>query len=92
MTHRKKACDLRPGDRIIIPPTLLPTNAVVASNKPVPARGGQVWYCTVEFDFGAAKGIKSEFCFREDDEKVQYIPLKRSWFSALAFPFTFWLS
>jgi len=91
MSYRKKACDLQVGDRIVIPPTLLPTNAVIRSLDWLPARGGQVRWCEVEFDSGAVKGIKSEFVFRTDDERVEYLPVKRSWFHTLALPFTFWL-
>ena len=91
MSYRKKACDLDVGDRIVIPPTLLPTNAIITKLTPVPARGGAVLMASVEFDFGAVKGIKSDFVFRTDDERVDYIPVKRHWAQKLFYPITFWL-
>jgi hypothetical protein len=92
MSYRMKACDLSVGDRVVIPPTLLPTNAVIKDIKSLPARGGSILVASVEFDFGPMKGIKSDYAFRTDDERVEYIPQKGKGFWYYAFlPITFWL-
>jgi hypothetical protein len=65
---------------------------MIVEMESISARGGPCRIAHVEFDFGAVKGIKSKFLFRTDDERVDYIPVKRSLFQKLSLPFTFWLS